>query len=132
VAAKITLTIIGITMVIQGLAFYFYATPITRDMFPTASVDAIEVGIVLRKILAAGSMFIGIILFLARTNVTSAAKRILFGASIGFSLLVLLMIHLSLTNDAVNIPITPMIIFGVFAVVSFLFGNPGISNRRGY
>ena len=101
-------------------------------MFPTSTAEAIEVGAVLREILAAGSMFIGIILFLARTNVTSAAKRILFGASIGFSLLIVILIHIAVSNDFVSVPIAPLIIFAIFAVISFLFGDPGISDRRGY
>ena len=131
-AAKITLTIIGLTMIIQGIIFYFYSVPITQNMFPSAGIEAIEVGAIMRKILAGGSIFIGIILFLARTNVASVAKRILFGASIGFSILLVLMIHISFTNDAVNIPITSLIIFATFAVISFIFGNLGLGNRRGY
>jgi hypothetical protein len=131
-AAKIILTIIGLIMIIQGVIFYFYSVPITQSMFPYASTEAVEVGAVMRKILAGGSIFIGIILFLARTNVASVAKRILFGASIGFSILLALMIHISLTNDTVNIPIAPLIVFAIFATISFVFGNIGIGNRRGY
>jgi hypothetical protein len=130
--AKIILTIIGLVMIIQGVIFYIYSIPITQNMFPSAGVEAVEVGVVMRKILAGGSIFIGIILFLARTNVASVAKRILFGASIGFSILLALMIHISLTNDTVNVPIAPLIVFAIFATISFVFGNIGIGNRRGY
>jgi hypothetical protein len=131
-AAKITLTIIGLTMIIQGIIFYFYSVPITQNMFPSAGIEAIEVGAIMRKILAGGSIFIGIILFLARTNVASVAKRILFGASIGFSILLVLMINISLTNDDINIPIAPLVIFAIFATIAFVFGNAGIGNRRRY
>jgi hypothetical protein len=131
-AAKITLTIIGLTMIIQGIIFYFYSVPITQNMFPSAGIEAIEVGAIMRKVLAGGSIFIGIILFLARTNVASAAKRILFGASIGFSILLVLMINISLTNDDINIPIAPLVIFAIFATIAFVFGNAGIGNRRRY
>ncbi len=131
-SAKAALTVIGLVMFFQGLCFYFFSIPITKAMFPTSTAEAIEVGAVLREILAAGSMFIGIILFLARTNVTSAAKRILFGASIGFSLLIVILIHIAVSNDFVSVPIAPLIIFAIFAVISFLFGDPGISDRRGY
>ena len=130
--AKIILTIIGLIMIIQGAIFYVYSIPITQDMFPSAGVEAVEVGAVMRKLLAGGSIFIGIILFLARTNVASVAKRILFGASIGFSILLILMVHISLTNDTVNIPVAPMIVFAIFSTVSFVFGNLGMGNRRGY
>jgi len=119
-------------MFLQGLSFYFFAEAITVSMFPTSGDEAIEVGVVLRELIAVGSMFIGIILFLARTNVTSAAKRILFGSSIGFSLVVVILIHISLSNDFVRIPILPLIIFAIFAIVSFLYGDPGIKDRRGY
>lgn len=131
-SAKGALTIIGLVMFLQGLSFYFFAEAITVSMFPTSGDEAIEVGVVLRELIAAGSMFIGIILFLARTNVTSAAKRILFGSSIGFSLVVVILIHISLSNDFVSIPILPLIIFAIFAIVSFLYGDPGIKDRRGY
>ena len=130
--AKIILTIIGLVMIIQGVIFYIYSIPITQNMFPSAGVEAVEVGVVMRKILAGGSIFIGIILFLARTNVASVAKRILFGASIGFSIILILLIHISLTNDAVNIPIAPLIVFAIFATISFVFGNLGLGDRRGY
>ena len=130
-SAKGALTIIGLVMFAQGLAFYFFSVPITKSMFPTSGAEAIEVGAVLREVLAAGSMFVGIILFLARTNVTSAAKRILFGASIGFSLLIVILIHIAFSYDFVSIPIAPLIIFMIFAVVSFFYGDPGIGNRRG-
>ena len=131
-SAKLALTFIGLVMFMQGLAFYFFAEQITEQMFPTSSPEAIEVGAILRQLLAAGSMFIGIILFLARTNVTSAAKRILFGASIGFSLLIVILIHISLSNDFVNIPLFPLIMFAIFAIISFIYGDPGIKDRRGY
>ncbi len=119
-------------MFAQGIIFYFFSAPITRNMFPTSSAEAIEVGAVLREVLAAGSMFIGIILFLARTNVTSAAKRILFGASIGFSLIVIILIDIAFSNDFVSVPIAPLIILVIFAVVSFLYGDPGIGRRSRY
>ncbi len=119
-------------MFAQGIIFYFFSAPITRNMFPTSSAEAIEVGAVLREILAAGSMFIGIILFLARTNVTSVAKRILFGASIGFSLIVIILIDIAFSNDFVSVPIAPLIIFVIFAVVSFLYGDLGIGRRSRY
>ena len=131
-SAKGVLTVIGLVMFLQGLSFYFFAEAITVAMFPTSGDEAIEVGVVLRELIAAGSMFIGIILFLARTNVTSAAKRILFGSSIGFSLVVVILIHISLSNDFVSIPILPLIIFAIFAIVSFLYGDPGIQDRRGH
>ncbi len=118
-------------MFAQGTIFYFFSAQITRNMFPTSSAEAIEVGAVLREILAAGSMFIGIILFLARTNVTSAAKRILFGASIGFSLIVIILIYIEISNDFVSVPFAPLIILGIFAVVSFFYGDLGLGKRRG-
>ena len=130
--AKVILTVIGSVMILQGLAFYFFSMPITQNMFPDAGDEAIKVGAVLREILAAGSLFIGIILFLSRTNVTSSAKRILFGASIGFSILLAILTHIAFTNETVSIPIAPFIIFAFFAVLSFFYGDPGIGDRRGF
>ncbi len=130
--AKTTLTVIGIVMIIQGLVFYGFSVSITQNMFPEAGSEAVEVGAIMRQLLAAGSLFIGIILFLARTNVTSAAKRILFGSSIGFTLILAVLIHIAVTHDSVSVPVTPLILFAIFAVVSFIFGDAGIGDRRGY
>jgi hypothetical protein len=130
--AKIILTVMGLVMILQGLFFYFFSITITQNMFPGAGDEAIMVGGILREILAAGSIFIGIILFLSRTNVLSSAKRILFGASIGFSIIVAILTHITLTNEAVSIPITPFFIFTIFAIIAFFYGDPGIRDRRRY
>jgi len=129
-SAKAALTIIGLTMVIQGLSFYFLADPITNSMFPEAGNEAIEVGIVMRQLLGGGSLFIGIILFLARTNVNSAAKRILFGASFGFLILIVILLHISFVYENVNVPILPLIIFAIFSLISFIYGESGLRDRR--
>jgi len=131
-SAKTVLTVIGIAMIVQGITFYLYSVPITQNMFPNVKSEAIEVGEIMRQLLGAGSLFIGIILFLARTNVTSAAKRILFGSSIGFSIIVAVLVHVAITHDSVSIPLFPLILFGIFAVISFLFGDSGVGDRRGY
>jgi hypothetical protein len=129
-AAKSALTVIGLVMIAQGILFYVFKEVITLDMFPGVNKEALRVGEIMRELLAAGSMFIGVILFLARTNVNSAAKRILFGASIGFVILLGVLVHISITNDDINTPMLPLILFSLFAVISFSYGESGLRDRR--
>jgi hypothetical protein len=129
-AAKITLTIIGLVMIVQGIVFYSFSEEITSNMFPHANSEALKVGHVLRQLLAAGSLFIGIILFLARTNVTSAAKRILFGASVGFAIIVITLVVISIFQDDVKVPVYPLIIFSIFSFMSFIYGDSGLRDHR--
>ena len=82
----------SLTMLILGLTFLFFPDFISMKIFPQASEKEIRIATIHRELMGGGSLFIGILLILAHRNVTSAAKRILFGTSIGFYILIL--IHL--------------------------------------
>ena len=77
-------------MLILGLAFLFFPDFISMKIFPQASEKEIRIATIHRELMGGGSLFIGILLMLAHRNVTSAAKRILFGTSIGFYILLLI------------------------------------------
>ena len=75
------LTYSSITMLLLGLVFLIFPEFISLKMFPEANEKQIHIAVVHRQIMAGGYLFIGILLLLARRNVTSAAQRILFGSS---------------------------------------------------
>ena len=80
----------SLNMLILGLAFLFFPDFISMKIFPQASEKEIRIATIHRELMGGGSLFIGILLILAHRNVTSAAKRILFGTSIGFYILMLI------------------------------------------
>ena len=80
----------SLTMLILGLIFLFFPDFISMKIFPQASEKEIRMATVHRELMGGGSLFIGILLILAHRNVTSAAKRILFGTSIGFYIFILI------------------------------------------
>ena len=80
----------SLTMLILGLIFLFFPDFISMKIFPQASEKEIRMATVHRELMGGGSLFIGILLILAHRNVTSAAKRILFGTSIGFYIIILI------------------------------------------
>ena len=112
------LTISSVTMLLLGLVFFIFPEFISLKMFPEANAKQIHIAIVHRQIMAGGCLFIGILLLLARRNVTSAAKRILFGSSIGFFILLFIQIKLIFSGDS-NFYWPVMIIFSVLAILSF-------------
>ena len=80
----------SLTMLILGVTFLLIPDFISMKIFPQASEKEIRIATIHRELMGGGSLFIGILLILAHRNVTSAAKRILFGTSIGFYILILI------------------------------------------
>ena len=78
------------TMLILGLIFLFFPDFISMKIFPEADEKEIRIATIHRELMGGGSLFIGILHILAHRNVTSAAKRILFGTSIGFYILLII------------------------------------------
>ena len=82
----------GLTMIVLGLSFLFFPELISKNIFQEANENEIKIASIHRQLMGGGSLFIGILLLLAHRNVTSAAKRILFGTSLGFYILILIQI----------------------------------------
>ena len=112
------LTISSITMILMGFMFFIFPEFVSLKMFPEANEKQIHIAIVHRQIMAGGCLFIGILLLLARRNVASAAKRILFGSAIGFFIMLFIQIKLIFSGDS-NVYWPVMIIFSVLAILSF-------------
>jgi len=74
--------------------------------------------IINKQIISGIFLFVGILLLVARRNVTSAARRILFGSSIGFFIIISIQVKLYfIENIIIYWPI--FIIFSVLCILSF-------------
>ena len=82
----------GLTMIVLGISFLFFPELISKNIFQEANENEIKIASIHRQLMGGGSLFIGILLLLAHRNITSAAKRILFGTSLGFYIIILIQI----------------------------------------
>ncbi|MAC61732.1 MAG: hypothetical protein CMN37_07570 [SAR116 cluster bacterium] len=89
----------GLTMIVLGLSFLLFPEFISKNIFQEANENEIKIATIHRQLMGGGSLFIGILLLLAHRNVTSAAKRILFGTSLGFYILTLIQIKLMIFDE---------------------------------
>jgi len=89
----------GLTMIVLGLSFLFFPELISKNIFQEANENEIKIASIHRQLMGGGSLFIGILLLLAHRNVTSAAKRILFGTSLGFNILILIQIKQMILDE---------------------------------
>ena len=105
----------SLTMLILGLTFLFFPDFISMKIFPQASEKEIRIATIHRELMGGGSLFIGILLILAHRNVTSAAKRILFGTSIGFYILIIIQLK--------QIIFDKNIVFWPVFVIFFILGT---------
>ena len=113
------LTLNGIVMILLGISFFLFAEKITITMFPniTSNPEAIEVGVVLRYFMGAGSITIGIILYLARISIRSGAQRLLLGSGLGFMIIFFTGLFIVIKHEA-NIPIIALSIYPVLTFLS--------------
>ena len=116
----------GIVMMLMGLSFIIFAKKMTVTIFPSviSNPEALEVGITLRYLMGAGSIMIGIILYLARISVRSGAQRLLLGSGIGFFLIFFTGLFILLSGKG-NIPIVALLIYPFLGSLSLY-----VSTRR--
>ena len=107
--------IIGGALVLQGLVFYAFATPLTLQIFPDASDEATHVGVIMRHGLAAMSFLAGLVIFLVRNDGYRTTKRVLFGCAIGFSAISLSLIK-NIVDEAAVIPLVAVAVYSFVAV----------------
>ena len=112
------LRIIGGGLVLQGLLFYTFASPLTLQIFPDAGDEAVHVGMVMRRGLAAMSFLAGLVIFLVRGDGHRTTKRVLFGCGIGFTAISMSMIKIVIDKAAV-IPLPAIVIYSGVAILAF-------------
>jgi len=113
-------------MIIIGLFFIIFPEKITIIMFPKiiSNPEALEIGIVLRYLMGAGHLAIGIILYLARISIKSGAQRLLLGSGIGFMIIFAIAVFIILKYNA-GIPVVALSIYPLLAILSLY-----VSTRR--
>ncbi|XDZ63676.1 hypothetical protein AB8881_01985 [Alphaproteobacteria bacterium LSUCC0396] len=109
--------IIGGGLVLQGLLFYGFATPLTIQIFPGASDEAVHVGMIMRRGLAAMSFLAGLVIFLVRDESDRITKRVLFGCGIGFAAITLSMVKI-IADKGASIPPPAITLYGLVAIVA--------------
>ena len=112
------LSISSLTMLIMGIVFLLFPEYIIFNEIQDPSEKEKFIAIVNKQIISGVFLFVGILLLVARRNVTSAAKRILFGSSIGFFIIISIQVKLYfIENIIIYWPI--FIIFSVLCILSF-------------
>ena len=117
--SRTILALNGIVMIIIGIIFFIYPEKLTIIMFPNivSNPEAIETGTVMRILMGAGHLAIGIILYLARISIKSGAQRLLLGSGIGFMIIFATAVFIILKYKA-GIPVVALSIYPLLAILS--------------
>jgi len=123
-SSRAVLALNGIVMMLAGMLFFVFAENITIIMFPNISLnpEALEVGIVLRYLMGAGSIAIGIILYLARIATQTGAQRLLLGSGLGFMIIFATGLFIIIKHEA-NIPVMALSVYPILATLSIYVAN---------
>ena len=112
------LSISSLTMLFMGIVFLIFPEYVTFNEIQNPSEKEKFIAIINKQIISGIFLFVGILLLVARRNVTSAARRILFGSSIGFFIIISIQVKLYfIENIIIYWPI--FIIFSVLCILSF-------------
>tara|TARA_A100001015_G_scaffold101304_1_gene112529 strand:+ start:314 stop:694 length:381 start_codon:yes stop_codon:yes gene_type:complete len=112
------LSISSLTMLLMGIVFFLFPEHVRFNEIQDPSEKEKLIVIINKQIISGIFLFVGILLLVARRNVTSAARRILFGSSIGFFIIISIQVKLYfIENIIINLPI--FIIFSVLCILSF-------------
>ena len=112
------LSISSLTMLFMGIVFLLFPEYVTFNEIKDPSEKEKLIVIINKQIISGIFLFVGILLLVARRNVTSAARRILFGSSIGFFIIISIQVKLYfIENIIIYWPI--FIIFSVLCILSF-------------
>ena len=112
------LSISSLTMLFMGIIFLIFPEYVSFNEIQDPSEKEKLIAIVYKQIISGIFLFVGILLLVARRNVTSAARRILFGSSIGFFIIISIQVKLYfIENIIIYWPI--FIIFSILCILSF-------------
>ena len=112
------LSISSLTMLFMGIIFLIFPEYVSLNEIQDPSEKEKLIAIVYKQIISGIFLFVGILLLVARRNVTSAARRILFGSSIGFFIIISIQVKLYfIENIIIYWPI--FIIFSVLSILTF-------------
>ena len=112
------LSISSLTMLFMGIVFLLFPEYVTFNEIQNPSEKEKFIAIINKQIISGIFLFVGILLLVARRNVTSAARRILFGSSIGFFIIISIQVKLYFIEN-INIYWPIFNIFSVLYILSF-------------
>ena len=118
--SRLVLTLVGFILMLQSVGFVIFASEITLLMFPFVenNPEALNLGVSLRYAMASGLFFIGMLLFLCRGVTKSAAQRLLFCCGLGFIIILLSFVYLTIFRD-VNVSKIMWIIYIILTLLAF-------------
>ena len=112
------LSISSLTMLFMGIILLIFPEYVPFNEIQDPSEKEKLIATVNKQIISGVFLIVGILLLVARRNVTSAARRILFGSSIGFFIIISIQVKLYfIENIIIYWPI--FIIFSVLCILSF-------------
>ena len=112
------LSISSLTMLFMGIILLIFPEYLPFNEIQDPSEKEKLIATVNKQIISGVFLFVGILLLVARRNVTSAARRILLGSSIGFFIIIAIQVKLYfIENIIIYWPI--FIIFSVLCILSF-------------
>ena len=112
------LSISSLTMLFMGIILLIFPEYVSFNEIQDPSEKEKLIATVNKQIISSIFLFVGILLLVARRNVTSAARRILFGSSIGFFIIISIQVKLYF-NENIIIYWPIFIIFSVLSILSF-------------
>ena len=123
-SSRAVLALNGGLMIILGGAFWIFPEFFTFAMFPHILEDEIAtaVAVTLRKIMGAGCVFIGAMLFSCQDSSKYTAQRLLFSSAAGFLLMFGALLHTRMSEQA-SVPVFILIFFGVLSLLSLFVAS---------
>ena len=121
---KLTLTIIGGLLVLQGILFFAGAEQITTQAFAEneLSADALAVGSALHRALGSVALGVGLMILLLR-NIEGVSAVNLCKGIIAMSVIVLSAAFYEMSISNAKPPIPALVLFGLFIALSALSIN---------
>tara|TARA_B100000941_G_scaffold251641_1_gene198418 strand:- start:185 stop:562 length:378 start_codon:yes stop_codon:yes gene_type:complete len=120
---KITLLIIGSLMVVQSLAFMFFADSLIEGVLNSGE-EAIRVGVLLHNAFAPAFLMIGLMLIFARDFGIESQRKVLLAMIIGYIPLFIVFYNFS-SLEIMNISIPAMVPdFLMFSLALFTYLKP--------
>ena len=123
-SSRAVLALNGGLMIILGGAFWIFPEFFTFAMFPHILGDEIAtaVAITLRKIMGAGCVFIGAVLFSCQDSSKYTAQRLLFSSAAGFLFMFGALLHTRMSEQA-SVPVFMLIFFGTLSLLSLFVAS---------
>ena len=119
--ARNILTLVGVVLGLQGIAFVTMGAEITAEAFAAMAPGdtALAVGMMMHEVLGMMSLMVASILLFSRNLEPSAGARVLMGTGVGLGLVLLHAVYNLLETNA-KPPIPVLVVMDVLMALSFV------------